>query len=409
MKRASIATPKKNAGTGKWGWVFSSAQPRPDGSRRQIRRSGFPTRAVAQAALDKARREDGQAPQGGRGVLTVAGLLEQFIRTKRLAKKAPGTIAFYEWSAGHAIVRWGGWDADKLSDEHLDIAYLEAQQSGRRQYRRGKGTELTARPLSARSVEAIHKTLKAAYALAVHKGQLTQNPAELATPPAVVNQRRQWWDAQQVGAFLAHLAELGESSPLPLALVDTLVDTGGRRGELLGLRWCDIDLDAGTVTIARQLSSHPSSKALEIRPTKRPRSKATIGLHPATVAALRKRRIQQHEQRLAMGAGWPGEDSLGAGLVFTWPDGRAIHPDALTAMVGRLSVQAGLPRLTPHGLRHSFASAALAARVPVEVVAARLGNTPRVVQEVYAHVIPADDQGAAQLVGDLYRAARKTS
>lgn len=216
-------------------------------------------------------------------------------------------------------------------------------------------------------------------------------------------------DAQQVGAFLAHLAELGESSPLPLALVDTLVDTGGRRGELLGLRWCDIDLDAGTVTIARQLSSHPSSKALEIRPTKRPRSKATIGLHPATVAALRKRRIQQHEQRLAMGAGWPGEDSLGAGLVFTWPDGRAIHPDALTAMVGRLSVQAGLPRLTPHGLRHSFASAALAARVPVEVVAARLGNTPRVVQEVYAHVIPADDQGAAQLVGDLYRAARKTS
>jgi hypothetical protein len=54
-------------------------------------------------------------------------------------------------------------------------------------------------------------------------------------------------------------------------------------------------------------------------------------------------------------------------------------------------------------LRHSFATAALAARVPVEVVAARLGNTPRMVQEVYAHVIPADDAGAAQLVGDLYR------
>jgi integrase len=72
--------------------------------------------------------------------------------------------------------------------------------------------------------------------------------------------------------------------------------------------------------------------------------------------------------------------------------------------IGRLSVAAGLPRLTPHGLRHSFASAALHARVPVEVVAARQGNTPRVVQEVYAHVIPADDQAAAQLVGDLYRA-----
>jgi integrase len=92
--------------------------------------------------------------------------------------------------------------------------------------------------------------------------------------------------------------------------------------------------------------------------------------------------------------------------VFTWPDGRAIHPDVLTRTVERLSIAAGLPRLTPHGLRHSFATAALKARVPVEVVAARLGNTARVVQEVYQHVIPADDQAAAQLVGDLYRAGR---
>jgi integrase len=62
-----------------------------------------------------------------------------------------------------------------------------------------------------------------------------------------------------------------------------------------------------------------------------------------------------------------------------------------------------MPRVTPHGLRHSFATAALKARVPVEVVAARLGNTPRVVQEVYSHVIPADDEAAAQMVGDLFR------
>jgi integrase len=75
-------------------------------------------------------------------------------------------------------------------------------------------------------------------------------------------------------------------------------------------------------------------------------------------------------------------------------------------IVARLAVEAGLPRITAHGLRHSFATAALKARVPVEVVAARLGNTARMVQEVYAHVIPADDAGAAQLVGDLYRSAQ---
>ncbi len=108
-----------------------------------------------------------------------------------------------------------------------------------------------------------------------------------------------------------------------------------------------------------------------------------------------------------MGTGWPGQGSLHADLVSTFDDGRAIHPDTLTNAIARLSEKSGLPRLTPHGLRHASASAALSARVPVEVVAARLGNTPRVVQEVYAHVIPADDQAAAQLVGDLYRRGNK--
>ncbi|MDP1820366.1 MAG: tyrosine-type recombinase/integrase [Acidimicrobiales bacterium] len=107
---------------------------------------------------------------------------------------------------------------------------------------------------------------------------------------------------------------------------------------------------------------------------------------------------------MLIAGGWPTA-GVAADLVFTWPDGSAIHPDALSKIIARLSAEAGLPRITAHGLRHSFATAAVAARVPVEVVAARLGNTARVVQEVYAHVIPADDHAAAQLVGDLYRSA----
>jgi integrase len=185
-----------------------------------------------------------------------------------------------------------------------------------------------------------------------------------------------------------------------------LVDTGGRRGEVLALRWDDLDLDAGTATVTRQLVADSATKTLTFRRTKRPRSKATIGLHPDTVAVLRRRRVEQAEHRLKMGGGWPAAGSADDGLVFTWPTGAAIHPDVLTRSIRRLSIAAGLPPLTPHGLRHAFASAALAARVPVEVVAARLGNTARVVQEVYSHVIPADDAAAARLVGDLYRAPR---
>lgn len=273
-------------------------------------------------------------------------------------------------------------------------------------YKRGAGVTVTDEPMSARSVEAVHKTLKAAFALAVEKGQLVRNPASLATPPAAVEPKRSWYTPEQVGRFLDYVAGL-DPAPLPLGLIDALVDTGGRRGEVLALRWSDLDLEAGTAHITRQLVAHPKTKELEMRPTKRPRSKSVIGLHPATVAAIRQRRASQSAARLLVGFGWPGQNSLHADLVFTFDDGRAIHPDTLTNVIARLSQKSGLPRLTPHGLRHAFASAALSARVPVEVVAARLGNTPRVVQEVYAHVIPADDQAAAQLVGDLYRRGNK--
>jgi integrase len=72
---------------------------------------------------------------------------------------------------------------------------------------------------------------------------------------------------------------------------------------------------------------------------------------------LKRRRVEQAQDRLVMGSGWPGLETVHGDLVFSWPDGTAIHPNVLTRIIGRLSTDAGLPRLTPHGLRHSFASA----------------------------------------------------
>lgn len=397
MKRATASTPNKDVRTGTWGFVFDSAHPRPDGSRRQVRRRGFPTRTEAVATLDRLRREDLPANADD---MTVGTVLDQFIRTKQLAGKAPGTVEHYRWASQHPKLRWGGWPAEQLTSDLLDAAYLEWLTTGRRVYHRGKGTVVTDAPLSPRAVEAIHKTIKAAYRLAVEKGQVVRNPAALATPPTVTEQRHTWWTPEEVGAFLTWARTRTE---LPIGLVDTLVDTGGRRGEVTALRWSDLDLEASTATVTRQFVVHPLTGLVEARTTKRPRSKATIGLHPETVATLRQRRARQVQDRLQMGEGWPAEGDVAHDLVFTWDDGRLVSPASLTRIIARLSVAAGLPRLTPHGLRHSFATAALAARVPVEVVAARLGNTARVVQETYAHVIPADDHAAAQLVGDLYR------
>jgi integrase len=387
-RRARAPEPKKDPRSGTWLFTFDSRHPNADGSRRQVKRRGFTTERAAKAALREELDRDATLTERDDG-LTVAHVLDQLIRSKTLAGKAPATVHQYEWVATRAKARFGTMPADKLTADHLDAAYLAWLADG----------------LSARSVGIMHKAIKASYAFAVDRGQVVRNPARFATAPGAVQSTRPYWTPAQVGVFLDHatVREAGRGHyHLPCGLVELMADTGARRGELLGLAWSEVDLDTGTVSIVRQLVPDPKTAALSIRPTKRPRAKATIGLHPSTVDALKARRRVQIEDRLAMGAGWPSE-GLAVDLVFTWGDGSPIAPAVLSRTIARMATEAGLPRLTAHGLRHSFATAALLARVPVEVVAARLGNTARVVQETYMHVIPADDQAAAQLVGDLYR------
>ena len=359
--RSTAPAPRKDPRRpGEWMFTFDSVHPTTSGGRRQVQRRGFKTKQAAQEALDEARRQD-RVYEPRDGELTVGEVFADFIRSKRLAGKAPNTVAQYQWAAGIARDRWGGWPASKLSSELLDTAYEEMLRTGRRQYRGKRGTTSTNRPMSARSVEAFHKTLKAAFQLAVDKGHLDRNPSALATPPAVSEQARHWWTPEQVGAFLTYVAK---EPCITLGLGETLVDTGGRRGEVLGLRWEDLDLDAGTATVAQQLVADTGKKVLTLRQTKRPRSRSVIGLHPDTVSALRRRKSQQKEDQVRLGPGWPKVGTIHRGLVFTWPDGRAIHPDVLTRTVERMSVAAGLPRLTPHGLRHSFATAAVVGACP---------------------------------------------
>ncbi len=404
--RSAAPVPKRDARSKTWGFVFDSVHPDPDGTRRQIRRRGFATQGLAKAELKRLQNEDVELFAPTVGTLTVGLVLDQFVRAKALAGRAPNTLAQYRWASEIARERWAGWAADKVTGDHLEAAYMEMMASGRRQWRRGKGTEATGAPMSRRSVQVVHKAVKAAFQLAVDKGQLPRNPARLVS---VAGDRergeRPHWTAGQVGQFLEYVTGVDD---LPTGMVEVMADTGARVGEVVGLRWSAVDLTNGALSIVGQLVPDPSdSAALNFGPTKRPRAKSTIGLHPDTVAALRRRRVEQSEHRLAMGPGWPTA-GVAVDLVFTWPDGRAMNPKAVSRIVGRLSVAAALPRLTAHGLRHSFATAALAARVPVEVVAARLGNTPRMVQEVYQHAIPAEDEAAARLVGDLYRAARES-
>jgi integrase len=167
--------------------------------------------------------------------------------------------------------------------------------------------------------------------------------------------------------------------------------TGMRRGEVVGLRWADIDLDGGRLTVRQTISM--AGDRPNVGTPKTSAGRRVIALDAGTVAALRRWRKEQTEERLRMGAGWQGADH---DLIATEPDGTMVHPQVLTRRFGVAVKAAGLPTIRLHDVRHSYATAALASGVHVKVLAQRLGHADiSVTLRVYSHVMPGDDEAAA--------------
>jgi integrase len=168
-----------------------------------------------------------------------------------------------------------------------------------------------------------------------------------------------------------------------------------RRGEVCGLVWRDVDLEAGTVTVQRARVTVTSGDIRESRP-KTGSGRRQVDLDEETKATLEAWRERQQRER----EGWPGEWP-GHGLVFTLQDGSALHPDYLTRTFRSLSRKADVPEIRLHDLRHTHATLLIAAGVPVKVVSERLGHsTPAFTMTVYQHVLPGMQREAVQMVAD---------
>jgi integrase len=198
------------------------------------------------------------------------------------------------------------------------------------------------------------------------------------------------WSPEQLRAFL----EKVRGDPLYAAWL-LLATTGMRRGEVAGLRWVDVGLDAGRVSPRRPRVV--VNYEVVVSEPKTAKGRRSLALDPATAAALREHRTRQLQQRLAVGPRW--QDS---GLVFTWPDGRAIHPERFSSWFEQHARAAGLPKIRLHDVRHSYATAALAAGVPAKVVSERLGHANiAITMDTYSHVLPGLDSQAAGTVARL--------
>ena len=365
---------------GRW-YPVLQLSPDPDtGRRRRTTLGGYDTRTEAREALRDAQEQARRGWAGPDRSTTVDGFLQEWLAGVRL-ELAPTTAALYRTLIEHHVVpRIGGIRLQQLRPADLTRLYAELLQEG------GPG----GRPLSPKSVRNVHTTLRKALADAVEERRLDWNPAEAAKPPRLdrVTDKRTW-TATQVETFLQSVAD---DRLWPLYLLAAA--TGMRRGELLGLQWRDVDLDATRLQVRRTLVQY-GALVVEKEP-KTARSRRTIPLDPAAVAALRRRKAQQAEERLRAGGAYSDR-----GLVFPNELGGPLTPSTVSAAFRRRVKAAGLPVLTLHGLRHTFATLGLEAGVDTLYVSEILGHSsPAITMQVYQHTRDDRLTAAVRTVGD---------
>ena len=259
----------------------------------------------------------------------------------------------------HLIPRCGRVRLDKLRPHHLQ-ATLDG---------------MLADGAAPASVVKVHRVASQALRHAVRWQLVAVSPAVGVSPPRVARSTLRIPDSSETKRIL----EAAEG-PCRIAL-RIAATTGMRRGEVLALRWSDLDLDAAV---------------LRIRQGKTPRARRTISLPRSTVSALKRHRIEQAERRLLCGEAWHDAD-----LVVDRGDGGAVHLDVMTRAFEKAAQAAKLDGIRLHDLRHAFASTLLAAGVNVKVVSEALGHASTAfTMDVYAHVLPTMGEQVATAIED---------
>jgi len=344
-----------------------------DGKRKYQAKTVHGTKKFAEAEL----RKWVQAIETGTYVepskVTVGELLDRWLRDWAADNVGPTSYERYE-----SIVRQhikpaiGHVKLSKLNVLMVNDLYATKRAEG----------------LSPRTLRLMHAVLHNALKAAVRWRLIPTNPADGADLPRV--------GREEVKALLPEqartLLRAAEGTPLHIPVLLGLT-TGMRIGEICALRWDDVNLEAGTLSITQTLA-RTSDRGLFLKPAKTKRSARLVEIGPDVVRALKAHKVAQAQQRLAAGETW--EDN---GLVVCGPDGKPIRPSTLNRQLQRLMKDAGLPVLSTHALRHTAATLMLTQGIHPKVVQERLGHASvSITLDLYSHVTPGLQRKAAEAV-----------
>jgi integrase len=367
-----------------WAVVIELPRDSQTEKRRQRWHSGFRTRKDA----ERKRIELLSSVDSGTYVENTRHTLTQFFDDWFPAIATtirPATLYSYERNVGlHVVPYIGTLTLQKVDAGTLNALYARLLENGSKH--RGRG-------LSARSVRYVHTILHRAFKDAVRWGRLARNPADAADPPRASASPRpemMTWAAEDLRCFLEKI----EDDRLFAAYL-LLATTGMRRGEALGIRWGDIDLAAGRASVRQTVIA--VAHHVQFGSPKTAKGRRVVSLDARTVATLRAHRQRQLKERMLMGAGWRDHD-----LVFAKPTGEPLHPERFSREFDRRVERHGLPKITLHGLRHTWATLALRAGVHPKVVQERLGHANvSITLDIYSHATPAMQEQAAERVATL--------
>jgi integrase len=294
--------------------------------------------------------------------VTLREFVERWLDAKEHTVR-PATFRRYsDLMRKHVLPMLGSVRLTKLGTPHLQRLYAELLESG----------------LSPTTVHHIHVTLHGALKQALRWGMIDRNSTELIDPPRRTQPETQTWSLEESQMVLAAGDQTNLGALWRLALL-----TGMRRGEILGLKWEDIDFKSGTLSVRRTLSRGRGG-TWELGQPKTAAGRRSIALPADCIDALKRHRVQQAEVQLRLGPLW--EDH---GFVFTGHTGRLLHINSLDAQFRKLIETAGVPRIRFHDLRHTSATLMLLIGEHPKIVQERLGHSDiSMTLNRYSHVTP---------------------
>lgn len=346
------------------------------GKRRQTRVSAKTVRELKKLWADTIKRIDsGDFVEPSR--LTFGDYLAHWLETYGKPNLRATTYRSYEQLIRvHIVPSLGNVLLQKLQPVQLQQFYNDKLSGGR--------ADGGAGGVAPRTVRYLHSIIREALKQAVKWQMVTRNVADATDPPKGKRPPVKAWSAEQARQFLA-VAE-GDTYGAVWMLA---VGTGMRRGELLALRWEDVDLTKGVLHIRRSLVELGS--ALVFQQPKTASGRRAVQLSRSTVNALKEHRARQNEQRLRAGASWQDGD-----LVFATALGGPVAPRNLLHRFKELIEEAGVPPVRFHDLRHTHATLLLKEGTHAKIVSERLGHaTIAITLDTYSHVLPDMQREAA--------------